>query len=203
LISLKAHFPALVMGLLFLNLTGMAAGAGWLAVLSQWPVIGLGVTVLIFSPYILPILMVPAGIFAHLAAAHESQGRTGRSKKLYVCSLLYLVAFVSLWSAGIFVYILTNVQAGTSPAAVLIWANSTAMAPLFLWAVRDRSNAFIAALVIEAQVTMLILLGGALTPLAAQLSHPFWDSLAIYAVLMAVFVFGQYFYDSKTAKNQQ
>lgn len=191
------------MGLLFLNLTGMAAGAGWLAVLSQWSVIGLGVTVLIFSPYILPILMVPAGIFAHLAAAHESQGRISRSKKLYLCSLAYLVGFISLWCSGIFVYILTNVQAGTSPAATLIWANSTALAPLFLWAVRDRSNVFIATIVIEAQVTMLLLLGVMLSSLAAQLTSFFLGSLAIYAAVMAVCVFGQYFYDSRSAKNPQ
>jgi hypothetical protein len=77
------------------------------------------------------------------------------------------------------------------------------MAPLFLWAVRDRSNVFIATIVIEAQVTMLLLLGVMLSPLAAQISHLFWDSLVIYAGVMAVCVFGQYFYDSRSAKNPQ
>ncbi len=184
--------PALLTPLLSLNLAGMAAGAAWLGALSQWQVIWLGGLMLFFSPFIVPVLMMPAGIFSHFMALYSNNGRKDRERLMLVLSIAYILLFLTLWCVGIFEYITARVQPDARWAA-LLWANTAALAPLLIWSSRDRKNIFIMTLVETAQAALLIL--SAITVFG--LDTPFWLSCGILGVILAVVPAVQAFNEAK------
>lgn len=189
----KKMIPLLLTPLLYVNLAGMVAGAVWLGVLSQWNVIWIGIVSLFFSPYIIPILMMPAGILSHFMALHGKAGRKDRERLMLVFSLAYILLFLTLWCVGIFGYVTENVRPDALPAG-LLWANAAALAPLLRWACRDRKNIFIMTLVEAAQAVLLVLS-------AVMLFYgrgSFWTPYVIFFGIMAFVIAVQAFFEEKS-----
>ncbi len=139
-----------------MNLAGLALGAAWLGSQTQWQVIWVGVVMMFFSPYIIPILVIPAGIFSHFMIAFRSAQRPDKEKTMFFLSLAYLTLFLTAWCAGVFEYV-THSVALRAIGAGLLWSCTTAMAPLLWWSSRDRSNTFVMTMVEVAQCAMIIL----------------------------------------------
>jgi hypothetical protein len=178
-VVIKNAISSLLTPLLFANLAGLAAGAVWLGAVSQWQVIWIGVVTVLFSPYIIPILLMPAGILSHFMSLYQNAGRRGKERLMFILSLVYILLFMTLWCAGIFEYVTGSVKPGALFAA-LLFGGSAAMLPLLLWSHRDRNNTFVMTLVEVAQAGILILSGVRIFGLAP----PFWLSFIIFGGIM-------------------
>lgn len=182
--------------LLYLNMAGMALGAAWLASLSQWPLIGLAALLLILSPYVIPLLMIPVGVFSHLMLIYRAAQRPWAERAMFALSMAYLLLFFSFWCTGLFEYVMQRVGQSTSGAAALIWANAAALAPLLLWVSRDRDNIFMVALAELAQLALLAL------SLWRFFAGPgsFWGSFAVFGGLLALAALIQALYEAKSGR---
>ena len=126
MLSLKRIVSCLLVPLLGINLAGLAAAALWLVSQGQMQVIWIGLMMLFFSPVIIPLLLIPAGIFS----------------------------FLTFWCTGIFEYV-THSIAPPAMAAGVLWASTASMAPLLWWSRRDAENIFIMMMVEMTQVAMI------------------------------------------------
>jgi hypothetical protein len=189
---LKKIISGLLMPLLYANLAGLAAGAVWLGIMAQWQVIWIGIMALLFSPYVIPLLIVPAGVFSHFMAVYQSAGQAAKERRMFVLSLSYILLFLTLWCVSFFEYVTHNV-APQAIGAGLLWASCASMASLLLWASRDRNNIFITTTVETAQLAMVML--AAFRLLAGTTS--FWSSAALFGGIMAVAAVTQHFYEKK------
>jgi hypothetical protein len=145
-VPFKNIISSLLTPLLFANLAGLGAGTVWLGAVSQWQVIWLGVMAVLFSPYIIPILLMPAGIFSHFMLLYQNAGQKKKERWMFILSLAYILLFMTLWCTGIFGYVTASVKPQALFAA-LLFGSSAAMLPLLIWAQRDRSNSFVMTLV--------------------------------------------------------
>jgi len=182
----------LFMPLLYINLAGLAAGTVWLAALSQWQFIGFSVIIVFFSPQIIPVVLMPAGVFSHFMNRYQDAGRQGKTQAMFILSVAYILLFMTLWCVGVFGYAMGSAGPATR-WAVLLWASTAAVLPLFLWSSHDRSNIFIITTVEMAQAGVLIL--GAVRLWGIALS--FWPSFAVFGGLLALAALVQAVYEEK------
>lgn len=169
--------------LLVANLLGLVAGAMWLGLGGQWSTMGLGLFTVLFAPaLVIPILLVPAGVLSHFIGLYQAQGRKRAERLALLGSLGYIVLFLALWCAGIFSFVTADVSGAALPPAVL-WGACCAMAPLFLWSYRDRSNVFVMFMVEVAQACVL---AAAALRLAGYPSLPFAFAAAGFFVVLAL-----------------
>lgn len=180
------------MPLLTLNLAGLALAALWLGVQSQWQVVWLGFVMLIFSPYIIPTLLIPAGIFSHFIGVYNAQQQPDKERMMFILSLSYIILFMTFWCVGVFEYVTHSVQPKALLAG-LLWASTAALEPLLWWSSRDRSNIFIMTMVEAAQLAILALAAIRLMTGASS----FWLSFAEFGAIMAVVAAGQAIYEDK------
>jgi len=169
------------MPLLYANMAGLAAGSAWLGAMAQWQLVGLGVAVIFISPYIIPILLMPAGIFSHFMLLYQKAGRRKFERLMFVLSIFYIALFMTLWCVGIFEYATGDIGPEI-PLAPLLWAASAAMLPLLMWSSRDRSNILIMAMVEVAQAATLIL---CTIRFFGVIPH-FWLSSAVFGGFLAL-----------------
>ncbi|MCE9507107.1 MAG: hypothetical protein K8R48_02170 [Alphaproteobacteria bacterium] len=189
---IKRIVSFLFMPLLYINLAGLAAGAVWLAALSQWQFVGFGVVIAFFLPQLIPVLLMPAGILSHFMSLHQSAGRQGKAQAMFILSVAYILLFMTLWCVSIFVYAMGGAGPGTR-WAVLLCASAAAVLPLFLWSSHDRGNIFIITMVEMAQAGILLL--GAVRLWGIALS--FWPSFAVFGGLLALAALIQAVYEEK------
>lgn len=182
------------MPLLYLNLAALVIGALWLGFLSQWQVIGLGALMVVLSPYVIPLLLIPAGIFSHFMALYRTQKRRGPEQTLFVLSLVYILLFLTFWSMGVFDYVVQHVRPEARAAAVL-WADCVALTPLFLWITRDRENIFMMTLIEAAQIGILI---PSVLCLWRDITS-FWVLFAAFGTFMAAVMAAQAIYEEKVS----
>jgi len=166
---------ALLTPLSYLDMAAMAAGGLWVIGLSQWQSIGFGVSTLLLSPYVIPILLLPAGALAFFMNRHRQQGNVRGERTFFIASLLYMVFFLSLWCAGTF-YLLTG---GTGHPSALLWAGGTGLLSLTWWASGDRDNIFVSSLV---EVAHLVVMALGLCFFMGWITA-FWPALVLAATL--------------------
>lgn len=152
----KRIISHLLMPLFALNLAGLGIAALWLVSEGQMQVIWLGFVMLFLSPLIIPILLVPAGVFSHYMTHYSAAGRPDKERLMFVLSLAYIILFLTFWCMGIFEYVMESVSS-RALAPGLLWSSSAAIAPLLWWSRRDRNNFFIMMLVETAQLAMIAL----------------------------------------------
>jgi hypothetical protein len=152
--SLKSIVTRFHKPLFAINLAMLAVSAAWLSDFSQWQVMWIGVVMLLFSPMIIPLILLPAGIFSHFMTVYHAMNDPRRERHMFVLSLGYIILFLALWCAGIFDYVMQNVSPRAAEPAVL-WADAAAMAPLLWWSSRDTNNIFILLLVQSAQLGVI------------------------------------------------
>jgi hypothetical protein len=193
---IKRTILSLFMPTLYVNLLGLAAGAMWLAALSQWQFVGLGVVLVFFSPHIIPVLLLPAGIFSRFMLLYQNAGRRKKAQAMFILSLAYILLFMTLWCVGIFGYAMGSAGPEGTQGAMLLWASTAAMLPLFLWSSHDRGNIFIVTMVEMAQVAVLILCAVRLSGVILS----FWPSFAVFGGLLALVMVTQAVYEEKFMK---
>jgi hypothetical protein len=192
-LSLKKIVSAIIAPLLYLNLAGLAAGAVWLGVLAQWQVIWLGFLMIFFSPYIIPILMVPAGVCSHFMTLYGVAQRRQHERLMFVLTIGYILSFVTFWYVGVFEYVMQSVVLPQARFAALLWANTAALTPLLMWASRDRNNIFVMTMTEMAQVAALALTLLCLTGVVPA----FWTAAAIFGGILALAATLQAVYEEK------
>jgi len=181
--KLKDIAPRLLTPLLYANLGVTLLGFALLTAAGQWALIGTGIVLLIFSPFILPPLAVPAGVMAHLMAKARAEGNAKKENILFLSSSGYMVLLLAFWCAGVVSYFMMHtVVIAAKPG--LLWAAGLAMTPLFWWSIRDRENLFIALLVEVAQIVTLALAG--LSFFGGD-TVSFWPSALLYTAIMGIF----------------
>jgi hypothetical protein len=189
---LKKIVARLLIPLFGLNLAGLGVGVVWLVSQGQAQVIWLGVMMLIFSPFIIPILLIPAGVFSHYMAFYSSVGKKDRERLMFLLSLGYIILFLTFWCTGIFEYVTHNI-ARQAIAAGLLWASATALAPLLWWSGRDVNNFFIVMMVEVTQVAMIAL--SVVRLLAGE--SPFWLSAGVFGGFLVFVAALQSVYEKK------
>ncbi|MFH1158125.1 MAG: hypothetical protein V1721_04480 [Pseudomonadota bacterium] len=180
--SLKEIVPAALTPLVNANMAGLVIGAMWVGTAMQWPVIGIGIVVACFSSYIIPLLMIPVGVFSHFLMVYKGKKQKDREQLMFVLSVSYILLFLTLWCVGIFEFVTTRVSPDAARAAGLVWADSVAMLPLLMWINRDRGNIFIMTLVETAQIALLLL--SAIRFVGIETS--FWSSSAVFGGLLSL-----------------
>jgi hypothetical protein len=195
---LKDIVARLLTPLLYVNLAGLSGAALWLASLSQWQVMGIGVAMIFISPYIIPILVMPAGIFSHYMLAFREIQRPDKERTMLLCSLAYIVLFLTFWCIGIFDYVTASIHPLALHAG-LLWASTASVSSLLWWSSRDRSNVLVMTLVEIAQVAMIAV--SAIRLLSGGLS--FWTAFAIFGGIAASLTALQVFYEEKYLNKAQ
>ena len=179
--------------LTYINLLGMAVGALSLISVSQWQVLRVGTFLVIFSQYIIPILMIPAGIFSHFMVMFQDSKQVKKEKLMFFLSIAYILSFISVWCIFIFWIVVSKIS-DVNLLISFIWANSAALFPLFLWAKKDKNNIFIISLVELAQVSLLIVSVLNIT----YKGMTFFDCLFSFLGFMISAVVLQGFFDKKS-----
>ena len=180
------------MPLLGVNLAGLAAAALMLVSQGQAQVIWLGFIMLAFSPFIIPILLIPAGIFSHFMTVYAAAGKASRERLMFILSLGYSILFLTFWCTGIFNYVTHSVAPQALRDGVL-WAGAAALAPLLWWSSRDAGNTFVMMMVEMAQVAMIAL--SAVRLLVGESS--FWTSFCAFGGFLVLVAAGQSLYEKK------
>ena len=150
-LSVKAVMP-----LLYINLLGMLIGGGYLFAVGTWRIVLSFLILLTFSSYIIPIILIPAGILSHFMVLYQNAKQAAKEKLMFVLAMAYMLAFITLWCGLIFGAIVGSAGAVYKPLA-LVFAVSAAMAPIFLWVRHDPNNFFIIMLAEVTQLAMVIL----------------------------------------------
>lgn len=154
--TLKKITSAILHPLFYANLAAMGFGALWLVTLGQWQVMGFGTIMVFLSPYILPLLMMPAGVFSNFMVRYQNNGNKSRERVMFACSLGYILAFLAAWCAFVFGRVLQGV-APHAEMAGLVWAASLTIGPLLWWVGKDTNNVFMISMVEVAQLAVLAL----------------------------------------------
>lgn len=189
-------FSSLLTPLLYANIAALGLGGLWLGAVAQWQVIWVGFMGLMLSPYLIPIMLMPAGIFSHLMTRYRTAHRPVAERVMFICSLAYVLFFMTLWSSGIFEY----VQGATSPSALypaLVWGAAGALTPLLWWASRDRANLFVCEMVEVAQVAVLVLALLRLVGIDMSFGHAF----LLVGAIMVFAAGGEALYEKKYMKH--
>ena len=178
---LKKIVPAAFTPLMNVNIAGLVIGAVLVGTTTQWKIIGIGVIIIVFSPYLIPFLMVPVGIFSHFMMIYRGSKQENREQLMFVLNISYILFFLTMWCVCIFEFIITSVTPDAQTAG-LILANSVAMLSLLMWINRDRENLFIMTLVEAAQIAFLLLFAIKL----AEIETSFWISSAIFGGFLSL-----------------
>ncbi len=187
--SLKKIVSAVLTPLMRVNIAGLVIGATWVGMTMQWKVIGIGIITFCFSSYIIPILLIPVGLFSHFMLFCNKAKQKVIEQLMFVLSIAYILLFLTMWCVSILYFAITYVAIDYMVGG-LIWANSIAMLSLLWWINKDRKNIFILTLVETAQIVMLLLSAIKLAGIDMQ----FWTSASVFggflsfvAILLAVY----------------
>lgn len=180
------------MPLLGINLAGLALAALWLVSLGQMQVIWIGLMMLFFSPVIIPLILIPAGVFSHFMSLYQAAKRADRERLMLLLSLGYIILFLAFWCTGIFEYV-THSIAPHATAAGVLWASTAALVPLLWWSRRDAENVFIMMMVEMTQVAMIAV--SVLRLFRGESS--FWMTFGILAGFLAFVAAMQSVYEKK------
>ena len=196
--SLKKIVPAALTPLMNANIAGLVMGAVWVGITMQWKVIGIGIVVVAFSPYFIPILMIPAGILSHFMIIYREKKQENKEQLMFVLSIFYILLFLTIWCVSILEFITTRVTPDAQMGG-LIWTNAVAMLPLLMWINRDLENFFIMTLVESTQIAFLLLF----TIKFAGIETSFWISSAIFGGFLSLVTILLAVNEKISAKNPQ
>ena len=165
--------------LIYTSLIGMVASGAWLVSLGMMTKIWIPVLILVFAPFILPVLLIPTAFSAGVMRVVE-QVYPRFSKFMGFVSIAYLVTLLSFYGAGVF-YCVADTPA-VLPAAIFAVTGSTA--PWIILAAKDCENVFFTGLVVMMMLTAIALVGLILTVHVA----PFWGQLLVFWYILGAMV---------------
>ena len=173
--SLKKIIHAVMTPLININMAGLVIGAIWVGITLQWPVIGIGVIIACFSSYLIPLLLIPIGIFSHFLMVYKEKKQKNKEQLMFILIISYILLFITMWCINILEFIMARVALDAQEAGML-WANSVAMLPLLMWINQDRENFLLMTLIEAAQIAFLLIFAIKLSGIEIS----FWTSSAIF-----------------------
>jgi len=170
----------------FSLLVSFAAGLGsllagiWLAVLGEWRAIGTGVFLILFSHWLLMIVLLPSLVFT--APATRALDRGDLLGAAFWSSLdnAYTFGIMTLWCCGVLFFFAARAT-GSDFLPRLFWSYGVALAPWIYLASKEPADNTSAISVLLAELAYLALIA---TAWFGRLSFP--GALKIFAGFMAV-----------------
>lgn len=145
--------------IMFLNMGGGIVGGIWLAILGEWRLLGIGIFLLVTSPWILSLLMFPnlliAGFSMHLyEKKHPFRHLIGYIAQLYTNILIVV-------TCGFAFFICSRFYSGNSSFGYipyLLWSWGMALGPWQFFASKEPNNEFSAITLFSASVFYFLFL---------------------------------------------
>lgn len=165
----------------------MAASGIWLLYEGLWQSLAVTTMGFFLSPFIFPLLMIPAGFCAGVMMVTEKQYPRA-SRVFAVLTFVWFITLMAGYPVVSLVSTASAIEAGQVNAAI-VWALSAGITPWAFFSTRDRGNVFFTGLVYMSALT-----GAVIFPLAAhekwnlsQLFWSYWLALAVMVGLQALY----------------
>ncbi len=170
----------------------MVGSGGWLLYVDQWRAMWPAGMAFVASPFIFPLLMIPAGFCAGVMMVTQHQFPRA-SRVFAVLTFGWFVTLMTGYPVVSLAFAADAVQAGYLVPGV-IWALAAAITPWAFFSTRDRGNVFFTGL-----VYMSALVGAIIFPLAAhekwslsQIFYTYW--LVLAALVGAEALYEKFFF---------
>ncbi len=181
---------------MYLNIGAMVISGVWLTtqgyIFAVWP----AVLVLLFSPFVFPVLILPAAMCAGIMHLF-GQAKPWLGKIMAVLSVGYLVFAFTFYSMLLFRMMAEPIGSHTNLIAGMVYGVAAGLAPWTILAVKDRDNLFFTGLVLMAEVTSIIVMVA-----AVLLQMNFWPSAFAFWGILTGFVMLQALYERVFLKKE-
>lgn len=130
----------------FLALLGGIVSGIWLAILSEWGSLGLGILFFSILMFALSIVLLPYALLAAPGAYFADKGKTFGAFFFGALSNLYIIAVITVWCCGVFYVFIsdaTNFMAINSSSSLiprLIWSYGVAIGPWAYMTSKERDS---------------------------------------------------------------
>jgi hypothetical protein len=147
-----------------MNMLSAIIGCVWLAIIGEWYFIGFGALLIIASPYLLSILMLPGLAISTLANSWQERNNflfyaLGYLSKLYANALIVGWCFFSFnWCVSLYGYDLGEFEISFGVIPYLLWSWSIALTPWQTLAGREPDISYKSTMVFITQVLYLLLI---------------------------------------------
>ena len=136
---MQALIAMLILPLTLLSLLGDIISGIWLAILGEWGVIGYGIAVLVFSPFVLSFVMMPAIMLYNLSFPLLEKGKTLLALPFVLLGQLYIYGLITGWCLFVLYFFLSKANSYTF-WPLLIWSYGVALGPWEYMAWKERQN---------------------------------------------------------------
>jgi len=174
--------------LMVINIAAMVVSGVWLTaegyIFAVWP----AVLVFLFSPFIFPVLILPAGMCAGIMHLMR-EAKPKLSKVMEVLSVAWLVLAFTFYTMALFRMVAGPLGAGDALPA-MVFGVTAAMAPWTVLAAKDRDNLFFTGLVWMAELTAISVMC-----CAVMIGWKFWFSALVFLGLLTGLVLVQALYE--------
>lgn len=138
--ALMSVVNILAFPLIVLNLLGGISSGIWLAVLSEWTTIGVGLVILLVAPRFLSwSLQLPSPLFLWPMRHLVDRGKAFGLIVTASLTSVYSVLLMTIWCCGIF-FLFITMAAGENFIPYLIWSYGIAIGPWGFLASKDPGN---------------------------------------------------------------
>ncbi len=177
----SAFLTIIMTPLIILNIFSGIVGGVWFAVIGQWKLIGLGLLLSFVMPWSYAIVSLPGmGLGIIAISLGEKGSKFGVSVFGFLASILEYV-LLSTWCLIVFIFFIKNMGSG-SCIPYLLWAYSTAMAPLGFMASKESPDSIGTAMgLFYAEISFVIL------AILWLFSIPFKTTIFILACVAVIF----------------
>lgn len=125
---MQALITMLILPLILLSFLGDIISGIWLAILGEWEVIGYGIVLLVFSPFVLSFVMMPAIMLYNLSFPLLEKRKTLRALPFVLLGQLYIYGLITGWCLFVLYFFLSKASLYTF-WPLLIWSYGVALGP--------------------------------------------------------------------------
>ena len=175
--------------LMLLNLFGGVIAAIWLAFLSEWTIIGLGIGIILLGAFVISIALMPALIIlVPLHGCSEKNNKFGLYSLGFISSL-YTNGVLTAWCISV-LYFFAISATNSNYIPILIWAFTVATTPLNYMARKELQSGNESYALVSAMFAQIAFLITAASLLLFNVSV--LDLVIIFATVMLINVFIQF-----------
>lgn len=136
---MQALITIMMIPLVLLNLLGGVGSGVWLVILGDWWVIGYGIALLVGSPFLLGLAMMPSLILMVPAAPLLERGRIILAAPFLFLGGLYTIALISGWCLFILWFFVSRADYNNY-IPILIWSYGVALGPWMYMAQKEAQS---------------------------------------------------------------
>jgi hypothetical protein len=150
----------LVIPIMILNFASGIVGGIWLAFLGEWKLIGIGVLLMIASPWFLSILMMPGLLISGIALKYANKNKIIFSSIGFM-SQLYTNILIT--STCVFAFLVCSSfykgEVGVGYIPYILWSWGMALGPWQFFASKEPANEFSTITLFSASILYFLFLG--------------------------------------------